>query len=177
MTLFLLGLALFFSRLFPHSANWNPALAIGVIAGFLSRKSPLGFLIPAMAWLASDLVLGFYPGMLFNYAAIFACSLVGMGLSALLKRKEENLGKEAVGFVGSGLASSTLFFVISNFGVWYVQSAQCLPMNLSGLTTCYILGLEFFWPTLISTTAWMVVFGVSYQFIKAQAHLWMVEKA
>jgi hypothetical protein len=51
----------------------------------------------------------------------------------------------AVGLVGASLVSSTLFFVISNFGVWATGS---YPANLSGLAACYAAAVPFFQYTL-----------------------------
>ena len=174
-----LSLGLFLSRMLPHSANWGPALAIGVFAGYLARKNPMGFVFPALAWFTTDLVLGFYEGMLFNYGALLACTFTGVGLSFIQKRYPELKKKWAffAGFAGAGLASSTLFFLVSNFGVWFFQAPQCQPLNMAGLATCYIGGLAFYWPTLISTSAWMLVFAGAYQVIRVQASQWLLEKA
>ncbi len=179
ISLLVLAAALFFSRLMPHSANWGPALAICAFAGFLARKNPLGFALPALAWLGTDFFLGFYEGMLFNYAALLGCSLSGMALVPLTK-KYPQLKKgflNVVSFAGTGAISATLFFLVSNFGVWFFQAPQCQPLNMSGLTTCYVGGLLFYWPTLISTMAWMVVFAGAYQFLRVQAQQWLVERA
>ncbi len=179
ITLTLLAIALFLSRMIPHSANWGPALAICAFAGFLARKNPMGFVIPAIAWFATDLYLGFYEGMLFNYIALFGCTFGGISW-AVLNKKYPGLRKGLAsyfGFAGSGVMASTLFFLVSNFGVWFYQAPQCQPFNGAGLFTCYVGGLLFYWPTLISTTAWMLVFAGAYQWIREQAQEWLLERA
>ena len=52
-------------------------------------------------------------------------------------------------------SGSVIFFVISNFGVWALQSpgVSNIPyeMSLSGLVECYILAIPFFPNTFLST--------------------------
>ncbi len=178
-SLLILAVALFLSRMIPHSANWGPALGICVFAGFLARKNPMGYFLPAVAWLATDLFLGFYDGILFNYGALLGCTFAG-GLLATLFKKIPSSKRGALsylGFASSGALSATLFFLISNFGVWFVQAPQCRPMDLNGLAACYVGGLMFYWPTLISTTAWMLVFAGVYQMVRLQASDWLAERA
>src|SRR5258705_6339337 len=64
------------SRLLPHPPNFAPVAAIGLFAGALSGRR-VGWLVPLVALLLSDLVLGFYNpiGMLWNYIAFGACLL------------------------------------------------------------------------------------------------------
>jgi hypothetical protein len=47
---------------------------------------------------------------------------------------------------GAALASSLLFFLTSNFGVWLFGSLY--PFTLDGLVACYVAAIPFFWNTL-----------------------------
>ena len=45
------------------------------------------------------------------------------------------------------IASSCLFFILSNFGVWLIG----YPKTLEGMISCYILAIPFFKNTILST--------------------------
>ena len=47
------------------------------------------------------------------------------------------------------LLGSFIFFIFSNFGVWYFSTIY--ENNLNGLMNCYIMAIPFFKNTLIST--------------------------
>jgi hypothetical protein len=73
------------------------------------------------------------------YAAV---CLLGMGI----------LQKPTLLRVVAGvLASSTSFFLISNFVVWTAGSMSMYPRSLAGLGACYVAGLPFYRNDLAST--------------------------
>jgi hypothetical protein len=45
--------------------------------------------------------------------------------------------------MGSALAGSVVFFLVSNFAVWAAWG-DLYPMTFAGLMTCYAAGLPFF---------------------------------
>jgi Family of unknown function (DUF6580) len=47
---------------------------------------------------------------------------------------------------GAALASSVLFFLLTNFGVWAFESLY--PKTLEGLISCYVAAIPFFQNTL-----------------------------
>src|SRR5438045_3856657 len=66
-------------RLVPHAPNFAPVGAIAVFGGaVLPRK--LGLWLPLAVMAISDLIIGFYGGVLFTCAAFFLVGLFGMGL-------------------------------------------------------------------------------------------------
>jgi hypothetical protein len=128
------------SRLLPHPPNFAPVAAIGLYAGaFVGRR--VGWIVPFVALLASDAVIGFYHpvGMLWNYLAFGACLLLGSGWLA----RSRSFGRVA----GAVLTSSVAFFVLSNFGMW---ASGYYPRTGSGLVECYVAALPFFRNTLAS---------------------------
>ena len=59
---------------------------------------------------------------------------------------------------GAGLAASILFFVVTNFGVWALDSLY--PRTLEGLVICYVAAIPFFANTLAGTLFYTaVLFG------------------
>ena len=120
-------------RLVPHPPNFTPIGAMALFSGaYLGRKA-LAFVAPIGALLLSDLVLGFYPGMLFQYAGVALVVLIGWAALS---------GVSVVRLAIAAVASSVLFFVISNFGTWLVSGMY--PHSLTGLGACYVAAIPFF---------------------------------
>ncbi len=128
------------SRLLPHPPNFAPVAAIGLVAGAHTNRKA-GWLVPFVALLASDVVLGFYHpvGMLWNYLAFAACLLIGSGWLAE-KRSVMRVS-------GAVLSSSLAFFALSNFGMW---ASGYYPRTWAGLIECYVAALPFFRNTFVS---------------------------
>ncbi len=133
------------SRLLPHPPNFAPVAAIGLFAGATGGRRA-GWLVPFVALLLSDLVIGFYHpvSMTFNYLAFATCLLLGAGLLS----PKRGLARRSLSRVaGAVLASSMAFFLVSNFGMW---ASGYYPRTWAGLVECYIAALPFFRNTLAS---------------------------
>ena len=60
--------------------------------------------------------------------------------------------------IGTVLASSVLFFVVSNLAVWVVSTSY--PKTWGGLVTCYVAAIPFFRNTLLGDGLYVsVLFG------------------
>ena len=66
--------------------------------------------------------------------------------------------------IGNGtiLKSSTLFFVLTNFGVWLMG----YPLTFAGLVSCYTLAIPFFVNTIIGDLVF--THGLNYSFSKIE---------
>jgi len=53
-------------RLVPHPPNFSPIDAMALFSGTYLARRWVAFAAPLAALLLSDLILGFYPGMLFQ---------------------------------------------------------------------------------------------------------------
>jgi hypothetical protein len=124
-------------RLVPHPPNFSPIDAMALFSGAYVGRRLLAFAAPLAALLLSDLVLGFYPGMLFQYAAVILIVL----LSTLALSRVTVLRLAA-----AAIASSVLFFAISNFGVWAVSGMYA--HTPAGLGACYLAAVPFFQNTI-----------------------------
>jgi hypothetical protein len=124
-------------RLLPHWPNFTPIAAMALFGGahFASRRA--AFAVPLAAMALSDLALGLHAALPFVYGAFAA--IVGLGL---LLRERRSAGR--VG--GAALASSLLFFAVSNLGAWAVGGLY--PLTAAGLLAATIAALPFFAPTL-----------------------------
>lgn len=124
-------------RLVPHPPNFSPIDAMALFSGAYLGRRALAVIAPLAALLLSDLLLGVYAGMLFQYAAVGLVAILGM--LALSRATPLRIAAAAV-------AGSVLFFAISNFGVWLVTGMY--PHNLAGLQACYLAAIPFFQNTL-----------------------------
>jgi hypothetical protein len=120
-------------RLVPHWPNFTPIAAIALFGGAALSRKWLAFLIPVAAMFFSDLLLGFHGYMAAVYVSFVITVLMGMSLSKSPKAYKIGL---------TSIASSLLFFIITNFAVWY--GSPFYAQNLAGLMGCYAAGLPFF---------------------------------
>ena len=125
-------------RLVPHPPNFTPIGAMALFSGaYLGRKA-LAFAAPLGALLLSDLVLGFYHGMATVYFATALIVMIGMVA----------LGRVSVIRIGTAaLASSALFFVITNLGMWAFSGFY--PRTMLGLEACFVAAIPFFQNTVV----------------------------
>jgi hypothetical protein len=125
-------------RLVPHPPNFAPIAAMALFSGAQLGRRPLAFVAPLGAMLFSDLVLGFYPEVIFVYLSLAITVMIGLALA--MRRTVLDVGIAAV-------SSSLLFFLVTNFGVWLVMDYY--PKTLSGLAACYVAAVPFFQNTLV----------------------------
>lgn len=120
------------ARLVPHPPNFTPVGAAALFAGcyFSSLRLALG--VPLVAMLVSDIVLGLHATLPFVYAATAASVLLGRLLA----------GQPRPGaLLGVTLASTAVFFVVTNLGVWLL--AGLYPPTVAGLVACFVAAIPF----------------------------------
>lgn len=157
------------SRYVAHSWNFTAVAACSFVFAMLFPQSKAKALVlPVLAMLISDYVIGFHMTMGFVYAG-FAAALIPLFL--LEKNKNQRLAK-----VISVVSGSAIFFVISNFGVWLMGNIY--PLTVSGLVDCYIKGLPFYrtqlladvvlTPAILAVTYWGLQQTSSYHNIQTK---------
>ena len=119
-------------RFLPHPPNMTPVAAMALFAGASFDRRKAAYLIPFLSLFISDIFLGFHPVMPFVYGSFLLTVVLGRGI--------KKPGLISVG--GASVASSVLFFLITNFGHWAVTLMY--PKTMSGLITCYAAGVPFF---------------------------------
>ena len=139
-------LILTLSRIIPHPWNFTPIIAVAIMSGYFFKNVYLSSSILIISMVISDIFLGFYENIIFVYASLLLIAFIFYKISKKINFK--NL------FIYS-FSGSVIFFVISNFGVWALQSpgVSNIPyeLSLSGLAECYILAIPFFPNTFLST--------------------------
>lgn len=136
------------SRLLPHPPNATAMGAMALFGGAYFNNRFASLLMPLATLFVSDLILNnvvyasfnngqfvwFYGGAAWTYGS-FAAAIV---LSWFLLKKVE-----AKNVFMASMASSVLFFIVTNFAAW--QSAfMPYSKDLSGLAMSYMAGLPFF---------------------------------
>ncbi len=123
------------SRLLPHPPNMTSVAAVALFGGAYLNDRRLAFLVPLAALFLSDLVLGFYHAMavVSVYASFALTVCIGLWLGTR---------RAPLTIAGAALASSVLFFVITDFEYWAFENA--FPKTLEGLIACYTAALPFF---------------------------------
>ena len=121
-------------RLVPHPPNFTPIGAMALFSGAYLGRKWLALAAPLGALLLSDAILGFYDGMLVQYAATALAVAIGW-LAIGRSRTVLRIG-------GGALASAVLFFAMTNFGVW--ATSGMYPPTWAGLQACYVAALPFF---------------------------------
>lgn len=145
------------SRLFPHIHNFTPIAAMALFGGVYLKDKRLAIIVPLLAMFLSDSILelttgwGFHNTIGYVYASFILTSIIG-----LFVRPNTNVQT----ILAASVASSVLFFTITNFGVW----ASCgMVGGPAGLGTTYVLGIPFFAPTLLGDLFFnALLFGAFY---------------
>lgn len=122
-----------FTRLLPHPDNVTPVAAMALFGGAIFSNRFIAVIVPLAAMLVSDLFIGFHNTMWSVY--------LSFGLSVLLGMALQN-NRSIATTAAASIASSIIFFLITNFAVWY--SDVFYPQNFAGLMTSYGAGLPFF---------------------------------
>ena len=112
---------------------------MALLAGSCVKDLRVSLLIPMLALLVSDAILGFHSSMVFVYGAV---ALIVIGSHFWLKRLS------IVSITLAAFISAIAFFMVTNFGAWL--SHDMYAHNASGLAQAYIAGIPFFKNTLIS---------------------------
>lgn len=140
-------LAVAMTRLMPHPFNFTPVVAIALYGGARGKNTAFSFLLPILVMVFSDiLVMQFlYPerGNPLEYfltrdvLGVYLSFAVVVCIGLLLKR---NIKVPTV--IVASLASSFLFYAISNFFSWYGNAFY--PQTFAGLAACYTAGIPFY---------------------------------
>jgi hypothetical protein len=164
--IFVIFLGIFY-RLIPHVPNFSPLYSISVFSSILPIEIDnkfnkllkyISFLIPLIILLITDLILGFYKGMIFNYLSFLSYSI----FSYFIFNKYNKLSKTILGVVLS-VGSSIYFFIISNFGVWLLTNMY--SKDLAGFILCYINALPFLKNSIISSIIFSILIFYTYELL------------
>ncbi len=126
------------SRLLPHPPNFTPIAAIALFGAAYFKNKKMAFIIPITAMFVSDLIIGMHNTLLFVYLAFVLVGVLGFQLRGRVK---------TINVIGSSLAASVVFFLITNFGSWLAYDMY--SKDLAGLLNCYTAAIPFFRNTVL----------------------------
>jgi hypothetical protein len=132
-----------------------PVSAIALFGGvYLSRKTAL--ILPLAIMAVSDIFLGHYEmGVMISvYASFLLCVLIGFWLKK---------NKKWYTVLGTSLFGSSLFFLITNFAVWFLT--PWYEKSWAGIIQCYFMALPFFRNTLLGDLFYISIFFGVYELI------------
>lgn len=149
LTLSLMICAIAMFRILPHPPNVSPVAAMALFGGAYFADKRVAFLVPFLALLFSDLLLGLHDTMLYVYGGFALTVVIGFWI-----RNRLSAGHIAI----AAVASSVLFFIITNFGVWLTSALY--PMTFDGLVQAYVAAIPFFQNSLLGNLVFTtVLFG------------------
>jgi hypothetical protein len=146
-----------FTRLIPHYPNFTAVGAIALFGGAYLPNKKLAFIIPFIAMLLTDLIIGFHPTMWAVYLSFGLIVLIGLQIAK---------NKKVTNILFATISASLLFFIITNFAQWlsdpfYVKTG-------AGLAQCFTMAIPFFGYTALGDLFYVgLLFGV-YELLKAK---------
>ncbi len=134
LTLSLIVFAIAMFRLLPHPPNVSPVAAMALFGGAYFADKRVAFLVPFMALLLSDLIIGLHDTMIYVYGGFALTVAIGFWL-----KNNMNLTR----FASSVVGSSVVFYLVTNFGAW-LSHGNLYPQTFEGLIQAYVAGIPFF---------------------------------
>lgn len=148
------------ARFVPHLPNMTPVGAAVLFGGaYLGKRYAL--LVPLAILLATDLVIGLHATIPFTWGSFLLIGLLGLWLRDR---------KRPLPIIGAAAAGSTLFFLVTNFGVWAVSGMY--PKDLGGLLTAYVAALPFYGNMLVGDLLYVGALFGGYEAIR----VWLAQR-
>ena len=154
-------------RVLPHPYNFTPLIAVALLSGYAFPNRLIAIITPLFGFLLSDVIInnfiytGYYPdfiifnsGMIWTHGAVLIVAILGN-----LFLNNISSGK----IVLASLSGSTIFYLISNFGVW--AFSPMYAKTLVGLLQCYSLALPFYGTSLIGDLIYCGILFGAYQLV------------
>lgn len=142
------------ARLLPHPPNVTPVAALALLGG-ATLPSPWSLALPTAAMLLSDIAIGF--DMLPVTFAVYGSFAVTCLLGSWLKRNPAPWN-----IVGASLASSVIFYLVTNAAVWWFSGLY--PRTGEGLVLSYFFAIPFFRHTVLGDLAYTAALFAAFQY-------------
>ena len=155
--LIVLGVA---GRLLPHPPNFTPMAAIALFAGFIFIKRYMSIIAVVATMLLCDyFAFGSLSASWFGSKSMFVVYLALLFPLVFKNFLQKKLG--LLRLTGAALASSTVFFLSTNFAVW--AFSPMYEKTFEGLVLCFTMAIPFFQNTVAGNLVWSgVIFGVYF---------------
>ena len=155
------------ARFIPGAANFSPVYAGLLFSGaYLKRRDSMWF--PILLLAGSDLLVN---TLLYHTSFQWMQTLNWIGFAAIIMvgwwlQKRVSMRNVLI----ASVAGPSVFFVISNFGVWLAGGLY--PPTFGGLTACFVAAIPFYGNSLLSAVLFSgILFGAyEYYFRRAHSH-------
>ena len=150
-------IALAASRFVPHPPNFTPMAAIALFAGFIFVKRYMAIVAVVVTMLLCDyFAFGSLSANWFGSKSMFVVYLALLFPIVFKNFLQRKLG--VLRIAGAALASSTVFFIATNFAVW--AFSPMYAKTFEGLVLCYTMAIPFFQNTIAGDLVWSgAIFG------------------
>jgi hypothetical protein len=147
-------------RLLPHPPNFTPMAAIALFAGFIFIKRYMAVVAVISTMLLCDyFAFGSLSVSWFGSKSMFVVYLALLFPIVFKNFLQKKLGVLRV--FGAALASSSVFFLATNFAVW--AFSPMYEKTLEGLVLCYTMAIPFFQNTVAGDLIWSgAIFGAYF---------------
>ena len=147
-------------RLLPHPPNFTPMAAIALFAGFIFIKRYMA----VVAVISTMLLCDYFAFGSLSVSWFGSKSMFVVYLALLFPIVFKNFLQKKIGVLrifGAALASSSVFFLATNFAVW--AFSPMYEKTLEGLVLCYTMAIPFFQNTVAGDLIWSgVIFGAYF---------------
>ncbi len=138
--------------------NLEIVTAVSVLAA-ITLGLQAAVIVPIATMIVSDLIIGNTSIFVYTWSTF---AIIGLG--ALLLRKLNSKPKmQILSSIGFATASSFLFFIVTNFGVW---AQGWYPPTVAGLIDCYAMAIPFYRTMLIGNLILVPAAVSIYQLVK-----------
>ncbi|HLT84486.1 MAG TPA: DUF6580 family putative transport protein [Phototrophicaceae bacterium] len=127
--------------------NLNTFLAPGVelvtvlaVVSAILLPRPVAVAVPLVTVAIGDVLLG-------SHSVIFLYvwgAWLAVAVGSLVMRRTRSRRSVVLLGAGVGAASSTLFFLVTNFGTWMLGRGEWVADSVAGLVSTYAMGLPFY---------------------------------
>lgn len=142
------------SRLIKIAPNVTAVGAMALFAGAYFQDRKLAYAIPLITMFATDLIIGFHRIMIPVYISFVITVFIG----TLIRER-----KTFLTIAAGSLASSILFFLITNLPFWF---GNRYPWNFAGILESYTLSLPFLRNTVIGDLAFNAILFGGYELVR-----------
>ncbi|MCX8111598.1 MAG: hypothetical protein N3E49_00150 [Bacteroidia bacterium] len=133
-------------RLVPHPPNFTPVEAVALFGGAWLSPFWLSLLVPLGVMAISDLILGWHNLWPFTWGGM----LIGTYLGHYVMQTHR-----WVSVAGTATLQATLFFLLTNFGVWI---GGYYGHTFTGLITCYVAAIPFYHYQVLGALSYSTLF-------------------
>lgn len=151
-------------RVINHNFGFAPNLEIVTVVSVLAAVV-LGWraalIVPLTTMILSDIIIGNSSIFIFTWGSF---AIIGVG-ATLLRKLNDKPKTQIISSVGFAAASSFLFFIVTNFGVWL---QGWYPATLAGLVDSYVMAIPFYRTMLIGNLILVPVVIIAWQLVKSR---------